>query len=302
MTTIAHLTDIHLGPVTGLAMRYWNVKRALGFANWLRHRAEAHDPAALARLCEDLALQRPDHVLVTGDLTNLGLPSEHARAATWLSRLGAPDKVSVIPGNHDIYSRIGKDEGTARWRPFMASDETSQALAPRAWGFPYVRRLGAIAIVGLNSAHETPPFVAAGALGRTQLERLEAVLDALGREKLFRLVMIHHPPLPGQAPPMRALKDAAGMQEVIARAGAELVIHGHNHRVSLKRVESSAGPVPVVGGASASLGIAYKGETLGRYNIYEIGEPPSWRVEVTARGFLSPGGDIGVVDRFTLTA
>lgn len=299
MTTIAHLTDVHLAPIVGLAPRYWNLKRALGYANWIRKRARAHDRANLERLCADLLAQRPDHICVSGDLTNLGLPAEHAAAARWLSQLGLADHVSVVPGNHDIYTHIGSDPGTARWLPFMRSDATSQDIAPAAWGFPYVRKLGPIALIGLNSAHTTPPFVAAGAVGETQRQRLEEVLRRTRDKGLFRLVMIHHPPLPGQAPAARGLADAPALRDVLARCGAELVIHGHNHRVSLARVPSPDGEVPVVGGASASLSMPHKSETLGRYNLYRVSGPP-WRIAVTARGFASPGGAIAQLDHFEL--
>ncbi|MDX2204760.1 MAG: metallophosphoesterase [Hyphomicrobiaceae bacterium] len=299
MTTIAHLTDVHLAPLVGLSPRYWNLKRALGYANWVRHRARAHDRAGLDLLCRDLLAQHPDHVCVSGDLTNLGLPAEHAAAARWLAHLGPPDRVSVVPGNHDIYTHIGRDPGTARWLPFMRSDAACEDLAPAAWQFPYVRRLGQVAIVGLNSAHMTPPFSAAGRLGEVQRQRLAGVLARLRAEGAFRLVMIHHPPLPGQASSARALTDAAALRDVLAQAGAELVIHGHNHRVSLERIDGPDGPVPVVGGASASLCVPHKGEALGRYNLYRIEGPP-WRVSVSARGLAAPGGSIVALEHFDL--
>lgn len=299
MTTIAHLTDVHLGPVVGLSPRYWNLKRALGYANWIRHRARAHERAGLDRLCADLLAQRPDHICVSGDLTNLGLPAEHAAAARWLAQLGPPDRVSVVPGNHDIYTHLGNDPGTARWLPHMRSDAACEGVAPAAWGFPYLRRLGPIALIGLNSAHVTPPFVAGGSVGEVQRQRLEYVLAEARAQGLFRLVMIHHPPLPGQASALRGLADAPALRDVLVRAGAELVIHGHNHRVSLERVDGPDGSVPVVGGASASLAMPHKGETLGRYNLYRVSGPP-WHVSVTARGLSAPGGDIVPLERFDL--
>lgn len=287
--TIAHITDLHLGPIRGLVPRYWTFKRALGYANWKRGRQRAHDPAMLDRLCADMLAQQPDHIAVTGDLTNLGLPWEHDQALAWLGRLGAPDRVSAIPGNHDIYSHIGNDQGTWRWRAYMTSDVYGASLAPPEWEFPYVRRVGPVALIGLNSAVQTPAFLAAGGLGQLQLQRLEGLLVQLRAAHLFRLVLIHHPPLPGLARPARALRDAHAMQDVLARHGAELVIHGHNHRASLHWVPQSA--TPVVGGASGSLARSHKHENLGRYNLYAISGPP-WRVDMTARGIAQPGGEV----------
>jgi len=289
--TIAHLTDVHLSPVAGLLPRFWNAKRAIGLANWLRHRERAHDRGVLQLLERDLALENPTHVAVTGDLTNLGLPWEHQQALAWLQSLGPEDRVSVIPGNHDIYTRIGRDEGTLRWRPFMLSDVEGCRYAPHAWGFPYVRMIGPVALIGLNSAIETPPFVASGNLGQDQRDRLKEVLHKLGADGLFRLVMIHHPPLPGLTSPGRALKDAADLRTILIQAGAELVIHGHNHLAHTTWLEATGRSIPVVAGASASLATPHKHETLARYNLYRISGPP-WRVELEARGLSRPNGAV----------
>ncbi len=55
-----------------------------------------------------------------------------------------------------------------------------------------------MALIGLCSAVPTPPFVASGRLGREQLDAFEGELRALSNEGLARVVLIHHPPLPGQ--------------------------------------------------------------------------------------------------------
>ena len=293
--TIAHLTDVHLGPIAGFVPRYWTLKRALGLANWLKGRQRAHQRGLLDRLSADLLAQRPDHIAVTGDLTNLGLPWEHDQALAWLSGLGDPGFVSAIPGNHDIYSHIGRDPGTRRWDAYMRSDAEGAALAPPEWHFPYVRFIGKVALIGLNSAVPTPPFVAAGILGDLQRARLETLLLDLGSRGFFRLVLIHHPPLAGQTSPVRALSDALELGALIGRAGAELVIHGHNHKASL----AWAGRVPVVGGASGSLAMVHKHETLGRYNLYTISGRP-WRIEVVARGLAEEGGPIVQLARQSL--
>ena len=99
--TIAHLSDIHLGPIRGFTPRYWNLKRLTGYWNWLNTRRASYQRSVLDRLVADLQRQRPNHIVVTGDLANIGLPQEHMDALIWLKGLGPPDRVSVIPGNHD---------------------------------------------------------------------------------------------------------------------------------------------------------------------------------------------------------
>ncbi len=196
--TLAHLSDVHLGDMPGLSWSHWGLKRGLGYLNWHRNRKHVHLRSTLARLLADLASQPHDHIAVTGDLVNLGLPSEYERASDWLATLGPPDRVTVVPGNHDIYVRLRKDPGVARWSPYMRSSATEPCPdAPLT--FPFLRRFGRVALIGLNSAVPTPPFVAAGHLGRPQRQALGPLLDKLAAEACIRVVLIHHPPLPGQA-------------------------------------------------------------------------------------------------------
>ena len=305
--TLAHLSDIHLGPLPRFPARHWNIKRGLGFLNWHRNRKAAHLPSVLATLVADMQAQQPDHVAVTGDLVNIGLPEEYETALNWLRQLGSPHDVTVIPGNHDIYVRLGGDPGVGRWLAYMSArpvdHSPGQSVAtPETLQFPFVRRLGRIALIGLNSAVPTPPFVAAGRLGLAQLTRLAAMLDQLAQEGLARVVLIHHPPLPGQAGRMKALRDAAALAEVIGRHGAELVLHGHNHRSQLRIHETPAGPLPVIGVPSASLGAPHNNETLARYHIYRF-ETLGSSLEVThiARGLSTAGGQVVELDRQMLT-
>ena len=294
--TIAHLSDVHLAPLTGFWPQHWNTKRFLGYANWRLKRRKSHLRSVVDRLVADLKLQRVDHIVVTGDLVNIGLPGEYAAARIWLENLGTPDRVSVVPGNHDVYCRLRTDPGIARWAEYMASDDSGAQAAPGSGPhFPYVRRVGDIALIGLNSAVVTPPGVASGALGRPQVEAAARLLRELGRERLFRLVLIHHPPLVGHALPMRELRDAADFESVLEKEGAELVVHGHNHRDAIVWKTGAKKPIPVVGIASGSIGRHLHHEALARYNLYKVidaGE--GWRIELTGRGIRH--GDGPVVD------
>src|SRR5262245_48899894 len=301
--TIAHLSDVHLGPIRGFTPRHWNLKRLSGYWNWRSTRREHHQRGVLDRLVADMQAQAPDHIVVTGDLANIGLPQEHIDALTWLKALGPPDRVSVIPGNHDIYARHGRDPGTRRWAAYMTSNAAGErhlmAEVP-APEFPYIRCLDGLPLTGLNSAVPTPPLIAAGRAGREQLARLARVLDSAGQAGLFRLVLIHHPPLPGQASRTRGLRDAAALQNVLREHGAELVIHGHNHLNMLRLAASRAGaPIPIVGVASASLAHRHGREGLARYNLYRIAGPP-WHITLEGRGLEDADGDIVELERRSL--
>lgn len=297
--TIAHLTDVHLGPIAGFGPRYWNLKRAAGYYNWVRNRRFVHRRDVLDRIVADVAGQRPDHIVVTGDLVNIGLPEEHINALAWLQALGPPERVTVIPGNHDIYARIGRDPGTRRWVAYMASDDKGAEFVRVGWDFPFVRILGEVALVGVNSAVPTPPFMAWGRVGRDQLAAFAETLERLSRASLFRVVLIHHPPLPGQASRARGLIDAAELETVLSRNGAELVMHGHNHLNMLAWGKGPAGRFPVVGGPSASLGRRHRREPLARYNLLRI-DPGRRAIGLVGRGLAEPGGEIVELERRVL--
>ncbi len=293
--TIAHLTDVHLGPITGFTPQHWNLKRATGYINWRRNRRDVYLRSVLDTLVADLKQQRPDHIAVTGDLINIGLPGEMATALAWLQTLGPPEAVTVIPGNHDLYTSIGRDIGIARWGAFMQSNGAGQEFVDaREAAFPFVRIVGRIAIVGLNSALPRPPMIASGELGAAQLARLETILGRLHHATLFRLVLIHHPPLVGQATRHHDLTDAAALETVLHRNGAELVLHGHNHRNMLARRSSATGAFPIVGAPSAALGRSFKSEPLARYNLYHI---DGRSIEMIGRGLAEPGGPVVELER-----
>jgi 3',5'-cyclic AMP phosphodiesterase CpdA len=305
--TLAHLSDVHLAPICGFTPRYWNAKRCLGFLNWQRGRKHVHQRRIADQIAADVRAQRVDHVAVSGDLANLGLPAEFQQARDWLKALGSADQVSVVPGNHDIYTaRMFGASCLTDWAPYMANDDFGRdRFANPSERFPFVRRLGPVALIGLNSATPTPPFFATGQLGADQIDRLSAVLDGLKHDGLMRVIMIHHPPLPGQAPRSKALKDSELLKSVLERHGAELVLHGHNHTDTLVTLTTNASGLMskcmISGVPSASAGIAAHGsEPLARYHIYAFDGPRS--ITRVTRGLTSETGPITELSRQVIAA
>lgn len=291
---LAHLSDPHLGPLPRPRIFELASKRLLGYINWQRSRRVIHRPDALAAICRDVHRERPDHVAVTGDLVNIALPGEFERARHWLESLGAPADVSLVPGNHDAYVHAAVLDRDRHWAPYMAGDEASGGAS-----FPYVRRRGNVALLGFSTAVATPPLMATGRLGADQIARAGALLAKLGAARLFRVIMIHHPPLPPPASRHKRLIDAAEFRSMIAGAGAELVIHGHEHIPMRSSIAGSGATVPVIGVPSASAA-AGRSRHAAAYNLYRIGgEAGVFTCEVTSRG-LGPGGVIELA-RFELS-
>ena len=273
---IAHLSDLHLGPIGRVPAHYGNLKRVLGAVNWHQTRRRLHRREVAEKLLLRAQEIGVDHVVISGDLCNLGLPQEHMAALKFLESAGPPDSTTVVPGNHDIYSSIGEDEGVGRWTAFMQSCKRGRGFledgARRM--FPFVRVLGdgqlGAAIIGLNSAIETPPFRAHGRLGKSQLEGLQAVLRRTREAGLARVVVLHHPPLVELGKRHKELLDAAELENVLDREGAELVIYGHNHRIDMRSRPTNGGVTHVVGIGSSSAFKARGIEPVGSMMIYRI--------------------------------
>ncbi|MGH6892998.1 MAG: metallophosphoesterase family protein [Dongiaceae bacterium] len=297
MFALAHLSDPHLADWS--ADRPWSLanKRLTGWLSWRLNRRRIHLARVLDLMLSDIASQTIDHVAVTGDLINISLPREFENAAHWLRRLGPSDKVTVIPGNHDAYVAVPQSEGIGRWRDYMtdlAWERTDTAAAVDS--FPFVRRVGPLALIGVSTAVPMPPFVAAGKLGAAQLTALRGILTQL-RNSAFRVVLIHHPPFPGGAYRRKALLDAKEFVDVLRESGAELVLHGHTDVAGLGRI----GQTPVIGVPSASA-VRSGHKDAAAYNLYRISQVDrDWKVGVEIRGLSSDQSRFAPIGGFELT-
>ncbi|MGA0533375.1 metallophosphoesterase family protein [Hansschlegelia sp. KR7-227] len=292
MTVVAHLSDPHLGPLPQFSPFDMMSKRGLGAINYFRRRRRWHDMSVLDRLVADLVDEQPDAVAVTGDLTNLGLDAEFVPAAVFLGRLGPPERVAAIPGNHDAYVRNVAGAPGRVWGAHMSSDDGRV-------GFPFIRRHGLVALIGLSSAVPTAPLAATGEVGPIQRDALGPMLRGLKEEGLFRIVLVHHPVAEDGTPWLRRLRDAAELRAILARDGAELVLHGHNHEPAQASVPGPDGAIPVVAVPSCSTG-PMSHEPPAAYNLYDVGGAPgAWTCEATARG-LQADGAVGELARFRI--
>ena len=286
MFRVGHLSDLHATPVRIRDPRELAGKRLLGWLSWHARRRRAHRPEVLEALIEDLRREAPDQVVVTGDLTNVACEPEFVAARAWLERIGPPSAVTVVPGNHDAYVAVPRERSWERWSEYLRSDPGSAADTGASDEFPTLRVRGAAAIIGLSTALPTRPGLATGALGAPQLERLARLLDSLRDSSLCRILLLHHPPMPGVVSSRRALVDAGALRALLARSGVDLVLHGHGHRTQIGALAGPAGPIPVVGARSAS-DAGSRPDKLAQYHVYAI-EPAAgrrFRIQMRIRGW-----------------
>jgi 3',5'-cyclic AMP phosphodiesterase CpdA len=291
MFVLAHLSDPHLAPLPQPRWRELMGKRATGYLNWRRKRQLMHRSDLLAKVVADVKAKMPDHIVVTGDLINISLAAEYGPARAWLASLGSAENVSLVPGNHDAYVRAAHPH--VHWGDYMRGDDMD------AVAFPFLRRRGPVAVIGLSSAVPTLPFLATGRLGDAQMARLARLLDRCAKERLFRVVAIHHPPSSSPRRHFKRLVDAAKLRNVLARHGAELVIHGHDHvrsQISLKGPDRAIPAIGVPSASELSGGISRPG-----YNLYQIkAEGGAYECEMIARGLSRDEQTLTEIERFRL--
>jgi 3',5'-cyclic AMP phosphodiesterase CpdA len=222
---IIHVSDIHFWQYEFNPLRLLS-KRLFGMATLLAGRAQRFRLEGVPRLVERVRRLDPDHILITGDLTTTALPEEfraaRAALADWLED---PDRVTIVPGNHDRYTLWA--HRSRRFERYFG------AFAPRA-AFPWLRWLDpATAILGLDPTRAG--VSARGILPRSQLIEAQQILAvARAAESLRRLVIACHYPVAVPHDFQRELSrkpliNAAELAQWLQTIGPHLYCCGHIH-------------------------------------------------------------------------
>jgi len=285
---VAHLSDPHFARVDQINRGDLFSKRLFGYLRWKLKRRFEQSHELLTILHKDLQRTKPDHIAITGDLTQLSLPVEFTLARDWLQSLGTSEQVTVIPGNHDTYVKTRWDQTFFHWLDYMLGDGQVQqagSISSLAELFPTLRIRNRIALIGISTAQPSAPHLATGAIGADQLKKLESIQKQLTGQHLFRIILIHHPPISGVVSWRRSLTDAQFLQTLLERYGAELVLFGHAHKTAHGDLKTPTGLVPAVGAPSAS-SLGRIDERRSRYYLYKIMTTEvGWNVQMEERVF-----------------
>ena len=291
MLRIAHISDLHVLDLAGTRWQDFLNKRVTGAINLAGIRRNAHPVSLAEKLADRLAAGDIDHVILTGDLTNLALDSEFRRVLEIVERIGPPSFVTVIPGNHDMYTR-----GALRHHRFEKwfgaylvddADERHSALTKGRLHYPFMRAPARhVRLYGLSSAIPTPPFLAFGHVGRSQLQRLRGLVAAEPPEVTVRICLVHHNlhHRVGAAEYVASLVDRKAFAQTMREIRASAVLHGHTHHPHqghlaprgrrgqrqgvAAELEALGGDIPVLGCGSSTWHKA--GRDLARFNVLEI--------------------------------
>ncbi len=305
---IAHFSDLHLLSLAGVPAHRFLNKRLTGWANLRLKRGAVHRAAYVRAVAREVRRLAPDHVVVTGDLTNLALEPEFELAREVLEEELAldPSQLTIVPGNHDVYTRgaLSSRRFEAYFEPWLQSDLPEIATHAGGGRFPVVKLRRDAAIIALSSAVPRPPFVSAGEIGAPQRDALARVLAHPEVARRTVVVALHHPVLQrasGVKAHLEGLRDAPALLAVLRVAGRRpavhesgprgLLLHGHLHRRIQRVVPTGAGSFLQVGATSASLHHDAADRMAG-FNLYEIGEGSLPRV--AAHVYSPPTGDFRV--------
>ncbi len=275
---IAHFSDLHLLSLEGVpAWRFLN-KRITGYANIRLKRGSVHRSGYVRAVAREIARQKPDHVAISGDLTNLALEPEFELAREVIEKdLGlSPRDVSIVPGNHDLYTRGAQSSRrfATYFADYLVSDLPELTAQVGGGPFPVVKLRGPAAVISMSSAVARLPFVAAGRLGKQQIRAFAGILAHPEVEKRTPVVLLHHPahnPRSKLKSMLEGLHDAALLWTSVRHLPTGMILHGHLHTRIQQVLPTTRGKLVTVGATSASLHHEDEGRMAG-FNVYEIEE------------------------------
>ena len=218
MKKIIHLSDIHYGEKT--------------FSKDL-----------INKLLIQLRKEKPDLILVSGDITQHGYKYEYEIIKKFFERLKNISKTFVVPGNHDA-----RNVGLVHFE---------KLIGPRK--FVHVDNEYEFVIIGLDSSE---PDINDGQIGFDQLLWLNHELSNVP-DDFCKIVLFHHHllPVPNTGRERNILLDSGDLIQIFLDNGINLVLNGHKHVPNVWMLEKM-----VVINAGTATTLKLRGETLPSYN------------------------------------
>lgn len=217
LVRIAHISDLHCG-------------------------SQYHIPSLATRVIDELNELKPDMVVVTGDLTDMGFRQEFKQAHRLLSRLECQQRM-ILLGNHDARN--------------VGDEHFSEMFGARS----KILLHGPVRILGIDSSE---PDLDAGRVGRSRYRWIE---ERFSDPDEFKVLAMHHHlmPVPGTGRERNIVYDAGDMLRVLTNCGADLVLCGHKHVPNVWRLEDM-----LIVNAGTACSHRLRGRVRPCYNIIEV--------------------------------
>ena len=206
----------------------------------------------------------PDIVVVTGDLTDMGLHDDYLQVRALLDRIEC-ERMLVVPGNHDA-----RNVGEVHFESLFGPRKSEMLLR-------------GVHLLGIDSSE---PDLDGGRVGREGYLWIE---ERLAEPSEFKILAIHHHlvPVPGTGRERNVVADAGDLLRVLTENGVDLVLCGHKHVPNVWRIEDL-----FVVNAGTTCTVRLRGREQPCYNVFEVFKD---RVRVIRR---YTGGEGGVVADF----
>ncbi len=244
--TLIHISDLHFHRIPRKPSQ-WFSKRAFGALNLVFNRRRLYPLARAERLVRQLERMDWQHLVLTGDVTQLALEEEFDLARRTLQPLleRGPGQVTILPGNHDRYvrQRPGADLFGAYFGEFFGPDEIATRALTARWH-----------LVGWDSAQPTGPLDATGFVRPETLRATERWLEGLAPDA--RVIVANHYPLyfppPHRFQRSHDLRNLEPVQEWMRTRAIDLYLHGHRHWNWVLHVGDRVRPLTIVNSASTT--------------------------------------------------
>jgi 3',5'-cyclic AMP phosphodiesterase CpdA len=219
---IAHLSDVHTleaqRDAYGWGHKLVSIHRRLDGTGRMKK---------LERALAAAKRSGADHVVISGDLTEMGTEAQFVRFAEALNASGIePSRVTLVPGNHDAYT-TGDAWKRALEGPLAAYAPTSA----RATGQIVDR--GEVVFLPVDTSRYQSVALSGGQLTEDAANALGArVADPAFRGRAVVIVM-HHPPFSHARRIWQyidGLRGAARLMDLLVQHSHVQILHGHMHR------------------------------------------------------------------------
>lgn len=215
---IIHLSDIHFGEKT--------------FSKDL-----------IYKVLSQLRKEKPDLIIVSGDITQNGYKYEYEMMKKFIERLIYIAKTFVVPGNHDA-----RNVGLIHFE---------KLIGPRK--FVHLDNDHKVVIIGLDSSE---PDINDGQIGFDQLMWLNEELSKVSNEYCKMVVFHHHLlPIPNTGRERNILLDSGDLIQILLDDEVDIVLNGHKHVPNVWMLEKM-----IVINAGTATTLKLRGETLPSYN------------------------------------
>jgi len=259
--TIVHISDLHFHSYPQKLSEF-NAKRILGATNLLIRRAREFPLKRAKLLVEIIQKMEWDHLVISGDITQLSLEKEFSLAREILDPLLIKsERVTVIPGNHDRYinQHDGTDLFTKYFGEFFGKNEIHVSEINQKW-----------VLVGWDSAHPNDLRTAAGTVKNITIQATEKLLQNFPDQTNF-IVVNHYPltfPEDWKFDRSHELYNLVPVRNwILQNPQIRLYLHGHIHLNWVHRLPRDSAPELLLVNSAASCSKLYNGQSSSFHQI-----------------------------------